>query len=161
MLEIDPVKFAEVRKRAEEEYSAISKVRCPYLNMEVSFSREGFEHLLFKSWNRTRSMVEQYIRLKLIRLAPQVVQKSHTLQEYKEQKLMVRQKLKSGWGSRMRLVRYYVFVAIINEARIKVIVKEIEGGKPFFYSLYPSWKIEVDVNGQKRKKFFSGNPETD
>ncbi len=74
---------------------------------------------------------------------------------------MVRQKLKLGWESRLRLVRYYVFVAIINEARLKVIVKEIDGGKPFFYSLYTSWKVVVDVNGQKRKKFFTGDPETD
>ncbi len=61
----------------------------------------------------------------------------------------------------MKVVRYYVFVAIINEARIKVIIKEIEGGVKFFYSLYPSWKVTLDINGQKKKKFYSGDLESD
>jgi len=57
------------------------------------------------------------------------------------------------------LVRYYVFVAIEKSVRLKIIIKEIEGGEKFFYSLYPSWKTTKD-NPQK-KIFYSGNLEED
>ncbi len=159
-MEISDERFALVRNAAEEEYSRIGKVRYPYLGDDVHFNREGFEHLLFKEWNKTRSRVEQYIRLKLLRLAPLVISKSHTLQEYDERKMFVRQKINSRWESRLKTVRYYVFVAIFNQARIKVIVKEIEGGVRYFYSLYPAWKIIKDVQGE-RKVFYSGNLEID
>ena len=160
-MEISEEKFELVRKRAEDEYYKIIDVRCPYFGDVVHFNRVGFEHLLFKEWNKTRSRVEQYIRLKLLPLAPAVLSKSHTLQEYDERKIFVRQKINAQWGSRMKLVRYYVFVAIVNDARIKVIVKEIEGGSKIFYSLYPSWKVIVDGNGARKKKFFTGDPEVE
>lgn len=160
-MEISEEKFETVRKRAEEEYAKIGKVRCPYLQDEVHFNRVGFEHLLFKEWNKTRSRLEQYVRLKLLRLAPLVLSKSHTMQEYDERMMFVRQRINARWEKMMKMVRYYVFVAIINDARIKVIVKEIEGGSKVFYSLYPSWKVVVDGNGTRKKRLFTGDPEID
>jgi hypothetical protein len=32
-------------------------------------------------------------------------------------------------------------VAVINQIRAKVIVKQIENGEPFFWSIIPNWKI--------------------
>lgn len=60
----------------------------------------------------------------------------------------------------MKTVRYYVFVAIIKNIRLKVIIKEIEGGARFFYSLYPSWRVINDESGKERKVFYSGDLET-
>ncbi|MFH0988024.1 MAG: hypothetical protein V1763_01495 [Parcubacteria group bacterium] len=160
-MEIDRRKFNFVRKRAEEEYAKIGSAYCPYLQDAVHFNRVGFEHLLFKEWNKTRSEVEQYIRLKLLRLAPVILSRSHTLQEYDERKIVVRQKINARWESRLKKVRYYVFVAIVKDVRIKIIVKEIEGGAKTFHSLYPSWKVVIKEGGERTKKFFSGNPETD
>lgn len=60
-------------------------------------------------------------------------------------------------------MRYYVFIAIIValSVRFKVVVKEIDGGLPFFWSIYPSWKKEVDYSGGLKKVFYSGNLEED
>lgn len=160
-MQIDRRQFELIRKSAEEEYGKIGVVHCPYLRDVVHFNRVGFEHLLFKEWNKTRSEIEQYIRLKLLRLAPSIIGKSHTLQEFDERKVAVRQKINSRWETRLKIVRYYVFVAIIKDVRIKVIVKEINGGVKTFHSLYPSWKVVVKNNGERTKKFFSGDPEID
>jgi hypothetical protein len=160
-MEIEDKKFDIARQKAEEEYGKIGKVFCPYLGSDVNFNTEGFQHLLFKDWNRTRTRIEQYVRLRLLKLAPQVISKSHTMQEFDERKMFVRQKINSRWESRMKNVRYYVFIAIINQARIKVVVKEIDGGARFFYSLYPSWKVEKLIDGTRRKKFYSGDLEHD
>ncbi len=156
-MEIDDKKFEELKQKAKQEYEKIGKVWCPYLGDHVHFNNEGFEHLLFKTWNRGRSKLEQYTRLRLLPLVPKIITKSHTLQEYGEDKMFVRQKINSRWERRMKLVRYYVFVAIIKTVRFKIIIKEIEGGENFFYSLYPSWKTTKD--SLKKKIFYSGNLE--
>ncbi|MEA3272549.1 MAG: hypothetical protein U9P90_02675, partial [Patescibacteria group bacterium] len=62
-----------------------------------------------------------------------------------------------------KLVYYYVFIALIKEKgiRFKIIVKQIEGGTLFFWSVYPSWRIEKNFNGNRKKIFYSGNLEED
>ena len=153
-------KFDLVRVQAERFYQSLSPVWCPYLGDAVHFNAEGFEHLLFKSWNRNRSKKEQYTRLRLFSCVPEIISKPHTLQEYDERVLPVRQKINSRWEQRIKRVRYYVFIAIIKTVRLKIVIKEIEGGKKFFWSLYPSWK-ERNEEGKIKKIFYSGDLEED
>jgi hypothetical protein len=47
-------------------------------------------------------------------------------------------------------VNYYGFVAIIKDARMKVIVKRVGDGTPFFWSLIPFWKNDKRNNGNKK-----------
>lgn len=158
-MEIDNEKFDKIKKEADNYYKSIGFVRCPYLNDDVHFNRKGFEHLLFKEWNKTRTKIEQYTRLRLLQLAPEIIRKSHTLQEYDGRNVFVRQKINSRWENRLKLVRYFVFIAIVKDARLKIVVKEIEGGQKFFYSLYPSWRVVKDDGGNNRKVFYSDDPE--
>ncbi len=162
-MEVDDKKFDKLRKQAENDYESIGKVWCPYLKEDIHFNTTGFQHLLFKSWNRTRSRNEQFIRLKLLPLAVEVISKSHTLQEYNESRIFVRQKINSRWQKILKTVRYYVFIVVIRDkkVRIKVIVKEIDGGAKFFHSLYPSWKVAKDSFGARKKIFYSGDLEQD
>jgi hypothetical protein len=160
-MEISEEKFKEVRNKAKEFYDKVGKIRCPYLNSDVHFNFEGFEHLLSKSWNRGRSLLEQYTRLRLLPKVVDIIKISHTLQEYDERKMFVRQKINSRWEKRLKNIYYYVFIALVKEhnIRFKIVVKEIEGGSPFFWSVYPSWRIVKDYNGNNKKVFYSGNLE--
>jgi hypothetical protein len=157
-MEINDKKLEEIKQKSKEEYSKIGRTWCPYLEDYVYFNKEGFEHLLFKTWNRGRSKLEQYTRLRLLALVPGIIAKTHTLQEYDERNILVRQKTNSRWEKRMKLVRYYVFISIVKEVRLKIIVKKIDGGNKFFYSLYPSWRV-IEKDGQSKKIFYSGNLE--
>lgn len=162
-MEFDEQKFEEVKREIKDFYSKISKIRCPYLKAEVHFNDDGFNHLLAKSWNRGRSLKEQYVRLKLLPQAVNIINLSHTLQEFNECQMFVRQKINSRWEKRLKMVHYYVFVAFLREksVRLKIIVKEIEGGEPFFWSIYPSWRTKTCYEGSSRKIFYSGNLEED
>jgi hypothetical protein len=56
-------------------------------------------------------------------------------------------------------VKFYGFVAITNMdsngmIRIKIIVKEIEGGEPYFWSIIPFWKCKKDPILEQTKKVF-------
>jgi len=162
-MEFDEQKFEKVKQETKDFYSGVSKVRCPYLQAEVHFNEDGFNHLLAKSWNRGRSAKEQYARLKLLPQAIDIIKDSHTLQEFDECQMFVRQKINSRWEKRLKMVRYYIFVAFLRERaiRLKIIIKEIEGGVPFFWSIYPSWKIKTRYDGSPKKVFYSGDPEED
>jgi len=59
----------------------------------------------------------------------------------------------------MRSVTYYEFVAVINDYRVRVIMKEVEGGSgKYFWSIIPFWKMDK-ITG--RRLLHSGKPETD
>ena len=162
-MELDIEKFEKIKKESKEYYDKLGAVRCPYLKADIHFNEEGFGHLLSKSWNRGRSLSEQYIRLRILPKVIEIIKISHTLQEFDERKIFVRQKINSRWEKRLKIVNYYVFIAFLKEHdfRLKIVIKEIEGGKPFFWSVYPSWKITKDNNGNKKKVFYSGNLEED
>ncbi len=162
-MEITEEKFEKVKKEAKEYYDSLDSVQCPFLKRYVQFNQYGFGHILSKSWNCGRSREEQYIRLRLLQKVVDVIKLSHTLQEYDERKMMIRQKVNARWEKRPKTVKYYVFIAIIVSlgVRFKVVVKEIEGGLPFFWSIYPSWKKEIDSNGAVKKIFYAGNLEED
>ena len=162
-MEIDVEKFEKIKIEAKEFYSKLNIVNCPYLKTNVHFNEDGFGHLLSKSWNRGRLLIEQYTRLKILPKVVDIIKISHTLQEFDERKMFVRQKINSRWEKRAKIVRYYVFVALLKEHnfRLKIIIKEIDGGQPFFWSVYPSWQVKPDVNGFKKKIFHSGNLEED
>lgn len=77
-------KFKKVKKEAEKTYKDFDKTLCPYLKEKVNFNSKGLDHIKFKRWNYTRSIDDQYMRLKLIKYAPKIIEKSHTLQGYSE-----------------------------------------------------------------------------
>lgn len=157
-MEIDVVQFEEMRRRQEQLYNSVGEVHCPVLQSNVAFNAKGIDHLKTKSWNRTRLIQDQYQRFKYLYLAPEIVRKSHTLQDYYETKRFERQKINSRWENRMVIVRYYGFIAILEKVRIKVIIKEVEGGNKFFWSIIPFWKVRKE-NNRTQKVFHEGDPE--
>ena len=158
-MEIPKARLDEVKAEAERRYKAVGSLYCPYFEDEVHFSNEGFEHLLFKRRNRPRPGIEQYTRLRMLPLAQEVIRKSHTLQEHSRQVTIIRQQSSNQWNKRPKWVNYYVFVAIVRPlVRIKVVVREIEGGSKHFYSLFPAWRVESDAGGKTIKTLFTDDP---
>jgi len=159
-MQLTEEQFAALRQKAEEDYKQIGTVLCPFLHDDVHFNSEGFEHLLFKAFGVTRSREEQYMRLKLVPLAVRVLKQSHTMQEYSEERRFERVRSNGVWQKALKLVKYYGFVAIINNALIKVIVKEVEGRNKHFYSIIPRWREDI-IKGNKKRVLHRGNPEED
>lgn len=148
--------FTEVRISAEETFKSIGEVFCPVLGHRVSFNSLGLNHLKMKRWNHARDRADQYTRLKLLRLAPGVLKMSHTIQGKLESKRFERIKVNSRWEQKMVHVSYYEFIAITHGCRLRVVVKQIDSGPIYFWSLVPYWK-----QGKQGKRMFEGNPEED
>lgn len=150
--------FSKIKEEAENFYIKIDRVYCPYFKDKIIFNAKGLRHLKFKSDKQARSRADQYVRLKLIYLAPEILKNSCTLQGVWKTKLFQSQKTNSRWEHAMKDIIFYEFIAVIKNIRSKVIIKEVIGGEKYFWSIIPFWRI--DKNNSKRI-FHDGNPEFD
>jgi len=154
----DEKDFLEVKDEAEEFYKTINDIYCPYFKEKVSFNTKGLKHLKFISNRQARPRKDQYSRLKLIRLAPEVLEQSHTLQGIWQIRRFETQKMNSRWEHVMKDVIYYEFIAVVNTVRVRVIVKQVLGGEKHFWSIIPFWGIDKKTS---KRVLHSGDLEND
>lgn len=157
-MNIDSEKFNEIVTKGETSYKDFQAVRCPYFGETVHFNAHGLEHLKFKRRGRARSVHDQYMRFKLLNLAPEVLTLSKTVQGIWHTKHFERVRIHSRTDTVLKDVSYYEFIAVLNQVRVKVVVKQIDGGQKFFWSIIPFWGINKET---KNRKIHGGNPEED
>lgn len=142
---LDLENFEEIRTKGEEFYKTITDSHCPYFKEKVFFNAQGLEHLKFKKLRKARSEQDQYMRFKLVHLAPEIIKLSNTLQGKWETKQFEYVKNNSRWEHVMKNVIYYEFIAVLKRNRVKVIVKQVESGKKIFWSIIPFWGMNEET----------------
>lgn len=151
--------FEKVKAEAETWYESVDEVHCPYLNQTVAFNKKGITHTKFKKDGVARSRSDQFMRLKHLQFAYRILEKSRTLQEYKEGKVFEEVKSNKKREKVLQDAKYYGFMAIVSDQgrmkRFKIIVKQVGGGKPYFWSIIPFW------TSNKELKIHSGDMEED
>lgn len=150
--------FEEVKIKGEEMYKTFDNVYCPYFKEKISFGAPGLEHLKFKRHEKTRLEQDQYMRFKLLHLAPEILKISHTLQGKLETKKFERIRSHGRTDTVLKLVTYYEFIALVKRDRVKIIVKQIDNGEKFFWSMIPFWKMDENT---KSRIFHDGELEED
>jgi hypothetical protein len=105
-----------------KKYKQFEPVLCPYINEKVHFTRRGFDHLLWKS-GRPRSGCVIRERLEVVHIAPEILSKSGTLQEYEDE------------GK-----EFLCFIAIVKEKKYKVVITKSGEGVYRFVSIIPNIK---------------------
>ncbi|MEK9153447.1 MAG: hypothetical protein AAB723_02515, partial [Patescibacteria group bacterium] len=101
--------FEKIKVEAEELYKTLGEVYCPYFLTKIVFNAKGLRHLKFKSDQQARPQKDQYPRLKLLHLAPEVLKKSSTLQGIKKEQRLETRKINSRWEKISKYVTYYEF----------------------------------------------------
>jgi hypothetical protein len=139
-LEFTDEEFKRIRQRAEDQYRLVGSIRCPYFGEPVFFNSEGFRHFLFKSWNRGRDQHDQFMRLKHFVRAPEILRLSRTVQGIQSTQEWERRHKYGRWEHLLVSVTYYQFVAVLENRRFKVIVKQLPDGVRIFWSLIPFWR---------------------
>ena len=157
LLKFTEEEFQEVRQRATALYSAFERIRCPYLENDVHFNTDGFRHLLFKSWNRGRDRRDQFMRLKFLSRALEILRLSRTVQGIQTTNEWERRRRHGRWEKLLVPVTYYEFIAVIEKRRFKVIVKHLPAGQYIFWSLIPFWRQDE----QGRRLLHNGSPASD
>jgi hypothetical protein len=150
--------FDEVKLKGEETYKSIIEVYCPYFKEKIPFNSQGLEHLRFRQRNIGRSERDQYMRYKLIHLAPEILQASHTIQGILETKKFEKVRVNKRTDTILKPVNYFEFIAIIKRNRIKIILKQIDHGIKFFWSIIPFWGMDTST---MTRLLHDGIPEED
>ncbi len=158
MIEFTEVQFKEVKSKAEIFYESIGQVYCPYLREKVSFDARGLQHLVFKERRKIRLPKDQYMRFKLLHAAPEILRFSHTLQGILETKRFIEVRVHSRTDTVLKQVTYYEFIAIIKNRRLRIIVKQIDYGQKFFWSIVPYWGMNKET---RNRILHDGIPEED
>jgi len=140
--------FEKVKREAEEFYSKIGEVWCPYFKENIAFNAKGIRHLKFKSDERARLEKDQYARLKLLHYVPDVIKNSRTVQGIDKRRDFEKEKNNGEWRYAMKDIVFFEFIAVMANVRIKIIVKEVFGGEKHFWSVIPFWKIDKE-NGKR------------
>jgi hypothetical protein len=136
-------------------YKTIGGVWCPYFGENITFNAKGWKHLKFKRQFFPRNPHDQYARFKLLSLAPKVLKNSHTVQGILAAKVFEEMSVNSRWEKILKEVTYWEFVAVIDDLRICIVVKEIEGHR-YFWSVIPFWNSDPDI---RRRLLHGNNPE--
>ncbi|MCX6716423.1 MAG: hypothetical protein NTV72_00665 [Candidatus Taylorbacteria bacterium] len=145
MIDFDDNKFIEIKEKAEIFYKNIGEIYCPYfINTKVVFNSKGLEHLKFKTKNHARSQADQFTRLKLIHLALEVIKNSKTIQGISYTKNFEDIRCNSRTDKVLKDITYYEFIAVMDNKRVRVVLKQIENGPIYFWSIIPFWKINKD-----------------
>ena len=149
--------FLRVKETAEIFYKTVPEVYCPYFKEKINLNAKGLDHIKFKSWQKARTRADQFMRLKSLRLIPEILTNSKTLQGVCHTNILEKKKINSRWENRLCEVSYYEFIAVIEKKRIKIIVKQIEGGEKHFWTIIPYWKMD----NFNRRVLHEGDPEND
>lgn len=136
--------FEYIKARGEELYKSFEPVKCPYFNDVVHFNAQGLEHLKYKKRNRDRLQQDQYMRFKLLHLAPQILKLSRTVQGIMPLKTVGRVFCNSRREWVIQQSFFYEFIAVIDDVRARVVVKRIEDGQLMFWSIIPFWRNGTD-----------------
>lgn len=157
MLVFTEEEFRRVRGQAEAQYRNWAQIRCPFFQDNVHFNMQGFRHLLFKSWNRGRDRADQFMRLKFLARAPEILRLLRTVQGVQPTHEWKRRHRHGRWERELVPVTYYEFVAVLDARRFKVIVKQLADGQRVFWSLIPFWR----QSGQGSRMLHDGDPAED
>ena len=153
--------YEKLRNDAKSFYDKVGGVYSPAFKDKIVFNSEGFNHLIFKNARNKRDKSSQILRFKLLPLAVKLIRDSTTYQEFEETIGEFDIKRHKKRVKESRSVNYWGIIAIIDNRKIKVIIRKIgDLGALHFWSIVPGWI----TNKYRDTKFYStmkGDPGED
>jgi len=153
--------YETLKESSRSFYSGIGKIFSLALNAPIHFTSEGFNHIIYKQTHSERDRSVQIMRFKLLDRAKKLVELATTYQEYEETLKECEVKSFKRKERRAQVVRYWGLIAIIDNRKIKVIIRKIgENGNCHFWSIVPSWVTNM-YRDNKLVTTMKGDPEVD
>ena len=119
------------KKTARRQYRKIKFVACPAFPREkIIFNSKGFNHLFYQGSTkaRTRAKLETSVRVKLLPRAIKLL------------RLMPLPQEESSYLLEKKRYQFWAFEGVVDNKRIKVIVRQIGNGNKHFWSVIPGWR---------------------
>lgn len=130
--------YAKIRDNAVNIYKRQNKIFCPYFDENIVLGAEGFNHLIYKNKSE-RSKDEQIMRFKLLKKAIELISLTNTDQDFFESIMKIKKKRYKKVIEVSENICYYGFIGIIDNFRIKVVIRKVGNGNKHFWSVIPAW----------------------
>lgn len=140
MSKFDPDKYDKAKRSAVDFFNRNNSVFSPILN-KITFNSDGLCHLINKSDKHKRDWKDQIKRFQILQYVKPVLEGMKYYQEYRENLENIRMKDHGALKLACKTVKYWAFVAVINDKiRIKIILKKTGEGQIIFWSVLPFWR---------------------
>lgn len=133
---------------------------CPALDEKVHFTAEGFNHLVFSRKKVQRDHSVQVARFRLLESAIRLIGLTSTHQEFEETNKSMEVKWQKKRMIRSVPIRYWGIIAIVQNRKIRVVLRKVGTGNIHFWSVMPDW-ITTKRRDIKFMTTMRGNPEED
>jgi hypothetical protein len=109
-------------------YDSVVSVECKMLNDNVYFRSEGFAHLIRKTPMKRRPVSEQYLKLKCLSHAPEIIRDCTKIIETRTENQRIK-------GKKKTVVMYELIDRKKRNYNIAVIIRRIGTGRLHFRSV--------------------------
>lgn len=114
----------QIINKYKKYYKSIGSIKCSYFdNEEIIFNKIGFNHLIRKG-GEFRSFKDQMRRLVLLKYSVEILQGNYVEVEFRSNK-----ELKNAY--------FWCFKTRINGKYMKLIIRQIELGRKYFFDIFP------------------------
>ena len=153
-------KYEAIKTQTLAFYESQKPIFCPALNDHVLFTSIGFNHIMYKRHRAMRDQESQIMRFKMLPRAIRLIELTTTYQEFEKSEKLFEVKMQKKKVMQRKDVSYWGIIAIIDERKIKVVVRKIGNGKIHFWSIIPAWVTNIKRD-QKYIITMKDNPDED
>lgn len=122
----------EVKILAKSFFEKNKSIFCPaFPDEKVTFNSKALSHLFYKGANKKSSRPSKEIETR-IKLLPSVLKVLSVMPLAQEENTLV--------NIEGKVCIYWAFEAVVDQRRIKVIVRQVGKGKKHFWSVIPAWR---------------------
>ena len=124
----NPQVFQQLKIQIKQIFQETKTIYSPALKENVVFNSKGINHLLYKGSRSRRSLDRINTNLRLLPRAIHLLKQSTF---YQEESFYVRQ------GT---IYHFWAFEAVVDNRRIKVVVRQVGKGKKHFWRVILAWR---------------------
>lgn len=120
-------------------YKSLKPIYCEAVHDFVSFNSNGYNHIKYKRDGTWRTKDHQKQRLELLPIAIKLIGLTTTFQEFEKaikNKVVKIENIEKSYDNK---ITYWGIIAIIDNRKIKVVLRRIGHSKIHFWSIIPSW----------------------
>ncbi|PIS22853.1 hypothetical protein COT49_03030 [candidate division WWE3 bacterium CG08_land_8_20_14_0_20_40_13] len=117
------------KDQIKDTFKQTKEVSCPaFGGNKIYFNAKGINHLLYKGSRSRRDNKRIETNIRLLPRAIKVLQAMPYFQE------------ESNYKKENVSYKFWAFEAVINDRRIKVVIRQVGNGQKHFWSVIPAWR---------------------
>lgn len=122
--------LTQLIRETKKSYAEIGTVFCPILNQTIHFNAEGYNHLLYESYNHPRPPAEQILKLKCFPFVVSVIKNCY-------KKVSVRPAARKIKGIRKNGFAYELIHEVVKGGKVRVIIEKLGNGQYNYRGVMP------------------------